>query len=150
MMLSRATTITTAALNAGPFTVRAEKEGFVRLADIATMGRPYVYGTVAARDSFIQSRPDVIRRFSQAFVEGIHRFKTDRRLALATVEKYTKAKTTPESEQVYESYANRYIKRTSEITREGMQTIHEEIAESRNLLLASHPSAFSTHDISEN
>ncbi len=97
------------------------------------MGRPYVYGTVATRDSFIQSRPDVIRRFSQAFVEGIHRFKTDRRLALATMEKYTKAKTTPESEQVYETYANRYIKRTPEITREGMQTILEEIAESRNL-----------------
>lgn len=100
------------------------------------MGRPYVYGTVATRDSFIQSRPDVIRRFSQAFVEGIHRFKTDRRLALATMEKYTKAKTTPESEQVYETYANRYIKRTPEITREGMQTILEEIAESRNLALS--------------
>jgi NitT/TauT family transport system substrate-binding protein len=101
--------IQSAVLNAGPFTVRAQKEGFVRLADVATMGRPYVYGTVAVRDSFIQSRPDVIRRFSQAFVEGIHRFKTDRRLALATVEKYTKAKTTPESEQVYETYANRRI-----------------------------------------
>jgi NitT/TauT family transport system substrate-binding protein len=125
--------IQSAVLNAGPFTVRAQKEGFVRLADIATMGRPYVYGTVAVRDSFIQSRPDVIRRFSQAFVEGIHRFKTDRRLALATMEKYTKAKTTPESEQVYEIYANRYIKRTPEITREGMQTILEEIAESRPL-----------------
>ena len=52
------------------------------------------------------------------------------------MEKYTKAKTTPESEQVYETYANRYIKRikrTPEITREGMQTILEEIAESRPL-----------------
>ncbi len=48
-----------AVLNAGPFTVRAQKEGFVRLADVATMGRPYVFGTVAIRDSFIQSRPDV-------------------------------------------------------------------------------------------
>jgi hypothetical protein len=105
------------------------------------MGRPYVYGPVATRDSFIQSRPDVIRRFSQAFVEGIHRF--NRRLALATVEKYTKAKTTPESEQVYETYANRYIKRTPEITREGMQTILEEIAESRPLPSGNHTPALS-------
>ena len=125
--------IHSAVLNAGPFTVRAQKEGFVRLADVATMGRPYVYGTVAARQSFVQNRPDLTRRFAQAFVEGIHRFKTDRRLALATIEKYTKAKTTPESEQVYETYAHRYIKRTPEITREGMQTILEEIAESRPL-----------------
>lgn len=35
--------IHSAVLNAGPFTVRAQKEGFVRLADVATMGRPYVY-----------------------------------------------------------------------------------------------------------
>ena len=53
------------------------------------MRRPYVYGPVATRDSFIQSRPDVNRRFSQAFVEGIHRF--NRRLALATVEKYNQS-----------------------------------------------------------
>jgi NitT/TauT family transport system substrate-binding protein len=123
--------IQSAILNAGPFTVRAQKEGFVRLADVAAMGRPYVYGTVAARESFVQSRSELMSRFARAFVEGIYRFKTDKRLALATIEKYTKTKTTAESEQVYEIYANRYIKRTPEITREGMQTVLEEIAESR-------------------
>ena len=125
--------VQSAILNAGPFTVRAQKEGFVRLADVAAMGRPYVYGSVAARESFIRSQTDVTSRFAKAFVEGIYRFKTDKRLALATIEKYTKTKTTTESEQVYEMYANRYVKRTPEITSEGMQTVLEEIAESRPL-----------------
>ena len=103
--------VQSAVLNTGPFTVRAQKENFLRLADVAAMGRPYVYGTVAARESFIKTRPDVIVRFAKAFVEGIHRFKTDKSLALATIEKYTKSKTTAESEQVYEIYAQRYTKR---------------------------------------
>ena len=121
--------VQSAILNAGPFTV----QGFVRLADVPAMGRPYVYGSVAARESFIRSQTDVTSRFAKAFVEGIYRFKTDKRLALATIEKYTKTKTTTESEQVYEMYANRYVKRAPEITSDGMQTVLEEIAESRPL-----------------
>jgi hypothetical protein len=67
---------------------------------------------------------------------------TDKRLALATIEKYTKSKTTPDSEQLYEIYANKYIKRAPEVTREGMQTVLEEIAESRPLLTGVTPQRF--------
>ena len=129
----RAGVIQSAILNTVPFTVRAHQEGFTRLADVAAMGRPYVYGTVAPRESFAQSRPDLMNRFARAFVEGIHRFKTPKRTALATIEKYTRTKTTQETEQVYEIYAQRYTKRVPEITREGMQTVLEEIGESRPL-----------------
>ena len=125
--------IQSAILNTGPFTVRAQQEGFNRLADVAAMGRPYVYGTVAARESFAQSHPDLMIRFARAFVEGIHRFKSDSRMALTTIEKYTRTKITPETEQVYEIYAQHYIKRIPEITRDGMQTVLEEIGESRPL-----------------
>ena len=75
----------------------------------------------------------IFRCASGIAVEGIYRFKTDKRLALATIENYTKTKTTTESEQVYEIYANRYVKRAPEITSEGMQTVLEEITESRSL-----------------
>ncbi len=134
--------VQSAVLNTGPFTIRAQKENFLRLADVAAMGRPYVYGTVAARESFIKNRPDVIGRFAKAFVEGIHRFKTDKSLALATIEKYTKSKTTAESEQVYEIYAQRYTKRAPEVTAEGMQTILEEIGDSRPLPAGTAPQRF--------
>ena len=119
-------------INTGPFTVQAQKEGFSRLADVSTMGLPYVYGSVAARQSFLQNRPDVASRFVKAYVEGIYRFKTDKRLALATIEKYTKVKTTPATEQVYEIFA-KYTKQIPEVTLEGMQTVLEEIAASRPL-----------------
>ena len=134
--------VQSAVLNTGPFTVRAQKENFVRLADVAAMSRPYVYGSVAAREAFIKTRPDVISRFAKAFVEGVHRFKTDKSLALATIEKYTKSKTTAESEQVYEIYAQRYTKRAPEDTTEGMQTILEEIGDSRPLPAGIAPQRF--------
>ena len=134
--------VQSAVLNTGPFTVRAQKENFVRLADVAAMSRPYVYGSVAAREAFIKTRPDVISRFAKAFVEGVHRFKTDKSLALATIEKYTKSKTTAESEQVYEIYAQRYTKRAPEVTTEGMQTILEEIGDSRPLPAGIAPQRF--------
>jgi NitT/TauT family transport system substrate-binding protein len=134
--------VQSAILNAGPFTVRAQKEGFMRLADLAAIGRPYVYGSVAARESFLRNRMEVTGRFAKAFVEGIHRFKTDKRVALSAIEKYTKTKTTTESEQVYEIYANRYIKRAPEVTAEGMQTVLEEIAESRPLPAGVGPQRF--------
>jgi len=72
--------VQSAILNAGPFTVWAQKEGFVRLAD-AAMRRPYVYKSVAARESFVRSRTDVTSRFAKAFVEGIYRFKTTDQLS---------------------------------------------------------------------
>ena len=111
------------------------------------MSRPYVYGSVAAREAFIKTgRCD--SRFAKAFVEGVHRFKTDKSLALATIEKYTKSKTTAESEQVYEIYAQRYTKRAPEVTTEGMQTILEEIGDSRRFRPASRRSALSIRGLS--
>ncbi len=129
-------------MSTGPFTLRAEKDGFVRLADVSTMGLAYAFGPFAARESFLKSQPDLAGRFVKAYVEGIHRFKTDRRLALAVIEKYMKSKTTPEEEQLYEMYANRHIKQIPEATPEGIQTILDELALVRPLPSGTTPQRF--------
>jgi hypothetical protein len=117
----------------GPYTIEAERQGFVRLADVSTMGLAYAYGPFAALGSFIRSQPDVVRRFMRAYVEGIHRFKTDKRFALATLEKHTRIKTTPATERVYDIFIQRYLKRVPEATAEDIQTILDEISASRPL-----------------
>jgi hypothetical protein len=83
-----------------------------------------------------------VSRFMHAYVEGIHRFKTDRRLALATLEKQTRIKTTPATEQTYDVYIQRYIKRVPEATAEDIQTILEEVGASRPLLAGVAPQRF--------
>jgi ABC-type nitrate/sulfonate/bicarbonate transport system substrate-binding protein len=115
-------------LSTGPETLNADAGGYVRLADVSTSGLIYPFGPFAARQSFLKSQPDLVGRFLKAYVEGIHRFKTDKAAALATLEKYTKQKTTPAAEKIYEIYATKYFKRVPEATPAGIQTILEEIA----------------------
>ena len=62
-------------------------------------------------------------RFMKAYVEGIHRFKTDKAAALAILEKYITQKTTPAAEKIYEIYATKYFKRAPEATPAAIQTI---------------------------
>ena len=82
-------------LSTGPETLLAEAEGYVQLADMSALGLVYPFGPFAARQAFLKSQPELVSRFMKAYVEGIYRFKTDKALALATLEKYTKQKTTP-------------------------------------------------------
>jgi NitT/TauT family transport system substrate-binding protein len=120
-------------LSTGPETLNAEAGGYVRLADVSASGLVYPFGPFAARRSFLKSQPDLAGRFMKAYVEGIHRFKTDKAAALGTLEKYTKQKTTPAAEKIYEIYATKYFKRVPEATSPGIQTILEELSATRPL-----------------
>ena len=115
-------------LSTGPDTLRAEVDGYVRLADVSTLGLVYPLGPFAARQAFLKSQPDLISRFIKAYIEGIHRFRTDKAAALATLEKQYQAEVTPASEKIYEVYAAKYFKRVPEATPEGIQTILQEIS----------------------
>ena len=120
-------------LSTGPETLAAEDAGYVRLADVSTSGLVYPFGPFAARQAFLKAQPDLTTRFMKAYVEGLHRFKSDKAAALAVLEKYTKQKTTPASEKIYEIYATKYFKRAPEATPAGIQTILEELSASRPL-----------------
>lgn len=120
-------------LSTGPETLNAEAAGYVRLADVSASGLVYPFGPFAARQAFLKSQPELVGRFMKAYVEGIHRFKTDKSAALGVLEKYTKQKTTPATEKVYEIYATKYFKRAPEATPAAIQTILEEISASRPL-----------------
>jgi NitT/TauT family transport system substrate-binding protein len=120
-------------LSTGPETLRAEGDGYFKLADVSTSGLVYPFGPFAARQVFIKNQADLVSRFMKAYLEGIHRFKTDKPLALAVLEKYTRQKTTPGAERIYEVYATKYFKRVPEATPAGIQTILEEISATRAL-----------------
>jgi NitT/TauT family transport system substrate-binding protein len=120
-------------LSTGLETLQAEAAGYVRLADVSTSGLVYPFGPFAARQTFLKSHSDLTSRFMKAYVEGIHRYKTDKGFALATLEKYMKQKPSPAAEKIYEIYANKYFKRAPEATAPGIQTVLEELAATRAL-----------------
>lgn len=129
-------------LSTGPETLKAEAEGFHRLADVSASGLAYPFGPFAARQSFIKSNTDLMLRFNKAYVEGLYRFKTDKSAALATLEKYTKQKASLGTEKIYETYANRYFKRVPEATPASIKTILEEISATRPLPPGTAPERF--------
>lgn len=129
-------------LSAGLDTLRAEADGYVRLADVSTSGLVYPFGPFAARQAFIKTHPDLVGRFMKSYVEGIHRFKTDKAFALATLEKHIRQKTTPAAERIYEIFATKYFKRAPEATPAGIQTILEEISATRPLPAGVTPQRF--------
>src|SRR5918996_1830836 len=129
-------------LSTGLDTLRAEADGYVRLADVSASGLVYPFGPFAARQAFVKSHPDLVGRFIKAYVEGIHRFKTDKPFALAALEKYTRQKNTPAVERIYEIYATKYFKRAPEATPTGIQTILEEISATRALPSGATPQRF--------
>jgi ABC-type nitrate/sulfonate/bicarbonate transport system substrate-binding protein len=120
-------------LSTGFETLQAEADGYVRLADVSASGLVYPFGPFAARQSFLKSHADLTSRFMKAYVEGIHRYKTDKTFALATLEKYMRQKPTPAAEKIYEIYATKYFKRVPEATAPGIQTVLEEISATRPL-----------------
>jgi NitT/TauT family transport system substrate-binding protein len=120
-------------LSTGPDTLRADADGYVRLADVAASGLVYPLGPFAARQALLRSQPDLINRFIKAYIEGIHRFRTDRPAALATLEKYMKQKPSPATEKIYEVYAAKYFRKVPEATPAALQTILEEISATRAL-----------------
>lgn len=129
-------------LSTGPETLNAEAAGYVRLADVAASGLVYPFGPFAARQAFLKSQPDLVTRFMKAYVEGIHRFKTDKVAALAVLEKYTRQKNSPAAEKIYEIYATKYFKRAPEATPAAIQTVLEEIFASRPLPAGITPQRF--------
>lgn len=138
----KAGSVQSGVLSSGPETLSAESSGLLRLADVSASGLVYPFGPFAARQSFLKSQPDLASRFMKAYVEGIHRFKTDKAAALATLEKHTKQKTTPAAEKIYELYATKYIKRAPEATPAGIQTILEELSATRSLPAGIMPQRF--------
>lgn len=129
-------------LSTGFETLQAEADGYVRLADVSTSGLPYPFGPFAARQSFIKGHADLVSRFLKSYIEGIHRYKTDKSFALATLEKYTRQKSSPAAERIYQIFATKYFKRVPEAAAPGIQTVLEELSATRALPAGVTPQRF--------
>ena len=105
---------TLAALKAGqiqagtfgfPAVLHAQAAGFRVLVDYTTLGYRYPLSTVAVTQSMIRSRESPVRRFLAAYVEGIHRFRTDPAFAMNVIGKYTQTTDRKMLEETYKVYA---------------------------------------------
>ncbi|MBI3015171.1 MAG: ABC transporter substrate-binding protein [Candidatus Tectomicrobia bacterium] len=85
-----------------PVTAIARKTGYPILAGPEDFGTDYPTTPVAALGSFTKEKPDVVRRFVKAMVEGIHTYKTKKEFSIQVISKYMRVK---DQEALEDSYA---------------------------------------------
>lgn len=116
-----------AGLLSSPLHLRAQKLGSVLLADLSTIGIDYQGAGLVTTRSFVRDNPDVIRRYVRSYVEGLHRFKTDKAFSLKVLAKYTRIHEPEVLEETYQHYAIRVMPKVPYPTIKGIQTVLDEI-----------------------
>ena len=105
---------TLAALKAGqiqagtfgfPAVLHAQAAGFRVLVDYATLGYRYPLSNVGVAQSLIRTRESAVRNFLAAYIEGIHRFRTDPAFAMKVIGKYTQTTDQKMLEETHRVYA---------------------------------------------
>ncbi len=113
-----------------PGNLQAQEFGARVLVNMGKAGVYFPHDAWMARQSFIQSREDLVRRFLKGYSEGVHRLFTDKEFSERVISRYARA-TDPKIVGGIYQYALDYIEKIPYNTREGVQEVLNQIA-SRN------------------
>lgn len=72
-----------------PESIYAKRKGCQYLVDFAEYGLNYALGGIAARRDYVHKNPEITRKFIQAYIEGMHRYRTDREFAIQVQAEYS-------------------------------------------------------------
>ncbi|MFQ5852752.1 MAG: ABC transporter substrate-binding protein [Candidatus Binatia bacterium] len=72
-----------------PEAVEAKRKGCHCLVDFAEYGLNYALGGIAARKPYIREHRAITRLFLKAYVEGMHRYRTDRAFTVQVQQEYS-------------------------------------------------------------
>jgi NitT/TauT family transport system substrate-binding protein len=72
-----------------PESIYAQRRGCRYLVDFAEYGLNYALGGIAARRDYVKDNPEIIRKFTKAYVEGMHRYRTDREFTIDVQAEYS-------------------------------------------------------------
>jgi ABC-type nitrate/sulfonate/bicarbonate transport system substrate-binding protein len=108
---------TLAALKAGqvhagtfgfPAVLHARAAGFRVLIDYNTLGFRYPLSGIVVTQKLLRSQEPMIRRFLEAHIEGVHRFRTDPNFAMNVIGKYTQTIDRSILEETQKVYASAF------------------------------------------
>ncbi len=85
-----------------PEAIEAKRKGCPFLVDFADYGLNYALGGIAARRSYIKDHEEVARKFVKAYVEGMHRYRTDREFTVGVQQEYSGIRDRSVAEETYD------------------------------------------------
>ncbi|MBI4529082.1 MAG: ABC transporter substrate-binding protein [Deltaproteobacteria bacterium] len=112
----------------------ARKAGLVELVDLGEEEVSYPGGAMTVRRAFLDSHPDLVRRMVKSYIEGIHRYRTDKAFATRTVARYARTTDLAAVEATYNGLSNALVGPKPYVPREG-------VAESVKALATRRPEA---------
>jgi NitT/TauT family transport system substrate-binding protein len=115
------------AMLSAPTTLRAKKMGYPMLADLQMLGLEYQHTGIATTKSLIKSKPELVRDFMRAYVEGIHYAKTHRGETLEILAKYLRTDDKEILDDTYDSIAVNLVPEKPYPTLKGIQIILREL-----------------------
>jgi NitT/TauT family transport system substrate-binding protein len=125
-----------------PLHLRAAKLGFTLLADLSAAGIDYQGAGVVSTRSYIRENPEIARRYVRAYVEGLHRLKTDKSLAIKIIGKYSRITEQDALEETYQHYAVKVMPKIPYPTMKGIQMVLDEIGARTPKVKSLPPSSF--------
>jgi len=125
-----------------PLHLQAGKLGYSLLADLSAIGVDYQGAGVVTTRSYMRESPDTVRRYLRAYVEGLHRFKTDKNFAVKVIGKYSRITDQEALEETYQHYAVKVMPRVPYPTTKGIQMVLDEIGARTPKAKSSSPESF--------
>jgi NitT/TauT family transport system substrate-binding protein len=110
-----------------PLHLQAVKLGYSVLADLSAIGVDYQGAGVVTTRSYMKEMPDTVRRYVRAYVEGLHRFKSDKNFALKVIAKYSRITDAEALDETYQHYAIKVMPKVPYPTIRGIQMVLDEI-----------------------
>lgn len=108
-------------------TPRAKKLGLRVLADLSQIDTDYPQGVLYVTSSLIEKRPDLIRNFLSAYVEGIRQFKTNKQVAYNIIAKSSGLKDRAEIEEYHTLLSKNFLLDYPMPTLSGVKTVLEDL-----------------------
>src|SRR5919106_146177 len=108
-------------------TPRARKLGLRVLADLSQIDAEYPQGVLYVPASLIEKRPDLIRSFLAAYVEGIRQFKTNKQVAYGIIARSSGLKDIAEIEEYHSALSKNFLLDYPMPTLAGVRTVLEDL-----------------------
>jgi NitT/TauT family transport system substrate-binding protein len=85
-----------------PESIDAQRKGCKYLVDFAEYGLNYALGGIAARREYVEQNQEIARKFIKAYVEGMHRYRTDREFTVNVQAEYSGIADRSVAEETYD------------------------------------------------
>ncbi len=132
---SRVVALNTKALDATvlapPQTIQAEKLGFRTLVHMSDLKASFPLDTIVTHRSLLKQQRGLVKRFLQAFIEGLHQVMTNKEKTIGVYQKILKQQDRSIVEKTYDYYAPKFSM-PPRVSLDGLRTTAEFVAKKKN------------------